>query len=695
MTDVLRQRALALLRQSLADPAADFRPGQYEAIEALIQQRARLLVVQRTGWGKSSVYFLTAKLLREQGAGPALLISPLQALMRDQIVAARRLGVRAAAYISDNKTEWPEVKRQFHANQIDVLLITPEKLADDDFRQNVLFPMADRISLFIVDEAHCISDWGHDFRPDYQRITRILQALPANIPVLATTATANNRVVKDVLEQLGPRLQVSRGPLVRESLQLQNITLAHQSSRLAWLAEQVPQLSGSGIIYTLTVRDADIVARWLQSQGVSAYSYHSRLAAEVREELELRLLRNDIKSLVATSGLGMGFDKPDLGFVIHYQRPGSAVHYYQQVGRAGRAIPQAFGILFSGKEDGRIAEYFVRNAFPPEEHVEKVLRVLRQVESGLSPTMLEQQVNLSHSQIDKTLKYLAVRSPSPVIKQVIMRRTLWKATPISYTPDRAKIERLTQIRYDEQARMQEYMQNQTCLMQFLARELDDPDPIACGKCAVCQGRLLLPDTAPAALVEEADLFLRRSDQPIQPKINWPDNTRIPSAWQAQAGRALCLWGDGGWGESVRRGKQEDECFDDTLVVALAEMIQERWKPKPPPAWITCIPSLTHPELVPKFARRVAVRLGLPFVPCIHKIRQTEPQKRMQNSSQQTSNIQGAFALGPEKVPAGAVLLLDDMVDSGWTLAIVALQLLQAGSGPVFPVALAVTTKNED
>lgn len=691
MTDVLRQRALALLRQSLADPAADFRPGQYEAIEALTQQRARLLVVQRTGWGKSSVYFLTAKLLRERGTGPALLISPLLALMRNQIAAAKRIGIRAVTLNSSNQDDWGVVKHHLATDQVDVLLISPEKLANEDFRRNVLLPISARIGFFIVDEAHCISDWGHDFRPDYQRITRILQALPANIPILATTATANDRVVADVMEQLGPQLQVSRGPLVRESLQLQNISLPSQAGRLAWLAEHVPQLSGSGIIYALTKRDAESVARWLQSQGVEAHAYHSDLTSEVREGLEQRLLDNGVKALVATTALGMGFDKPNLSFVIHYQRPGSVVHYYQQVGRAGRAIPQAYGILFSGKEDDRIMEYFMRTAFPPEAHVEEVLAALRQADDGLSLPSLERQINLSHGQIDKTLKSLEVHSPAPVTKQ----DGRWYATAIPHAPNPEKVERMMQIRRDEQSRMQEYAQSQTCLMQFLARELDDPASAPCGKCAVCQARLLLPDTAPTALLEKANQFLRRSDVPIQPRKKGADGKMLPAAQQAQVGKALCLWGDDGWGELVRRGKQEDGHFDDQLVTALVELIQQRWRPTPQPKWVTCVPSLNRPELVPDFARRVATKMGLPFVACIEKARQSPPQKKMQNSYQQAHNLEGAFAVVAEKVLSGPALLLDDMVDSGWTLTIVAALLLQAGSGPIFPTALAVTTKNED
>lgn len=687
----LNEKALALLRKSLDDPKADFRPGQYEAIQALTQQKAQLLVVQRTGWGKSSVYFLTARLLREQGAGPALLISPLLALMRNQIAAAARIGVRAATLNSSNQEEWAEIERKIQADQIDVLLVSPEKLASDDFRQNVLLPIADRIGFFIVDEAHCISDWGHDFRPDYQRITRVLQSLPGNIPVLATTATANNRVVSDITAQLGPHLQISRGPLTRESLSLQNIEMPGQASRLAWLAEQVPKLAGSGIIYTLTVRDADRVAQWLRLQNVNARAYHSDLAPEVREDLEHSLLGNTVKALVATTALGMGFDKPDLGFVIHYQRPGSVVHYYQQVGRAGRALEQAYGVLFSGKEDSRITEYFLRTAFPPDAHVDGVLAVLHQAEDGLSSVSLEAQINLGRGQIQKVLKSLEVRSPAPVVK----RDGRWYVTPVRYIPDQERILRLMQVRRDEQEKMQQYAQSQTCLMQFLSLELDDPNPAPCGKCAVCQKRLLLPDTVSIALVEKASQFLRRCDQPVFPRKKWADNRAIPKAQQSQEGRALCLWGDDGWGESVRRGKQEDKRFDDQLVLAIVEMIRHRWKPSPEPQWVACVPSLNHSDLVVSFARRVAANLNLPFINCIEKVRQTPPQKEMQNSHQQAHNIEGAFALNGEKVRSGPVLLLDDMVDSRWTLTMIASLLLQAGSGPVFPLVLAMTTKSDE
>ena len=409
----MRRRALELLRTAVGSATADFRPGQWEAIERLLR-RERLLVVERTGWGKSSVYFLATRLLRDNGAGCTLLISPLLSLMRNQIESARRIGVRAETINSSNMDEWPRVQNALLQNNVDVLLISPERLANEGFMTDCLLPIAARIGLFVVDEAHCISDWGHDFRPDYRRIVRILRALPANVPVLATTATANDRVVADLVEQLGPNLTAVRGPLTRESLKLQNIVLPAKAARMAWIAHHVPHLGGSGIIYTLTVRDAENVAVWLQSRGINAKAYHSGTVN--REELEDQLLRNEVKALVATVALGMGFDKPDIGFVIHFQRPASAVHYYQQVGRAGRAVQQAYGVLLSGAEDDEIADYFIDSAFPTEEEVGQVLAALRDSNGGLKESVLEEQLNLTTGKLRAVLKFLLLESPSPIQK---------------------------------------------------------------------------------------------------------------------------------------------------------------------------------------------------------------------------------------------------------------------------------------
>ncbi len=687
----LYQEALTHLRTALNQPDAIFRDDQYEAIEHLVKDRRRLLVVQRTGWGKSLVYFIATRLLRNRGDGPALLISPLLALMRDQIRMAGNLGLRAVTINSTNTKAWHEIEGRIECDEVDILLISPERLGNEKFRERVLAELAWRVGLFIVDEAHCISDWGHDFRPDYRRIGRILQYLPNTVPVLGTTATANDRVIADIQEQVGESLRIIRGPIKRESLRLQNIMLPTQSARLAWLAEQVPRMPGSGIIYCLTIKDTQNVANWLQSEGIEAHAYSGRIEHDERIELEDRLLRNDLKALVATSALGMGFDKPDLGFVIHFQRPGSVIHYYQQIGRAGRALPDAYAVLLCGEEDEAITSYFLETAFPPERHIDSVLDALRNSDNGLTLDEIERTVNLKRTQIEKVLKRLSTESPTPVYKQ----GTAWRATPVEYRPDHQRIEQITALRYEEQAQMREYMERQQCLMGFLETALGIVDPEPCGRCAPCMGQPILPDSAGWEIASRAHQFVRQQSYGIEPRKRWT-NPGVPALGYTglisnelrhEPGRALSLWRDSGWGEMVYAGKFQRERFPRKLVEVGAELIRDRWRPEPAPTWVTCVPSLQRPELVPDFAQRLADELGIPFFPALKKRYPTEEQKSRQNSYQQLKNIAGSFAITGIARPGQPVLLVDDIVDSRWTFTVAAAELRQAGSGPVFPFAL--------
>jgi ATP-dependent DNA helicase RecQ len=455
-----RADALTNLRAAMGSAAVDFRDGQWEAIDHIVNQRGKVLCVQRTGWGKSMVYFVSAKLMRSQGLGVTLIISPLLALMRNQIEAANRLDLRALTINSTNRDDWDAVRDELLADRVDLLLISPERLANDEFVTDVLQPIAARIGLLVIDEAHCISDWGHDFRPDYRRIGQVPARLPGNIAVLATTATANRRVEQDVAAQLGGAVAVLRGPLMRESLALQAMRLASPAERLAWLADHIPQLPGSGIVYTLTTRDADRVSEWLRANGVDARAYHAGKTDEERQAAEQALLANDIKCLVATTALGMGYDKPDLTFVIHYQTPGNVVAYYQQVGRAGRAIASAYGVLLSGQEEDDINEYFRETAFPPQWQVTRILNALEAAEDGMKVRSIERSVNLRQTQIEKVLKLLVVEPQSPVMRI----DGAWFRTSNPYQLDQQRIEHLTHLREAEWAQMKDYLANQRCLM---------------------------------------------------------------------------------------------------------------------------------------------------------------------------------------------------------------------------------------
>jgi len=692
---------LGMLRQATNNPGAQFVEGQWEGINTITNRGQRLLLVQRTGWGKSMVYFLATRILRNRGSGTTLIISPLISLMRNQIAAAQRLNLNAATINSSNEDQWPAIMERVRTGTIDLLLVSPERFDNPDFMDQCLLPIAGSIQFVVVDEAHCISDWGHDFRPSYRRINRLLRQLPPNVAVLATTATANERVVRDVLEQLGPNTAFQRGPLTRETIGLQAIELPDRASRLAWLAEVVPQLPGSGIIYTSTTRDANSVTAWLRHQGIAAEAYYAGLEREkgpgTREKLEDQLMQNEIKVLVSTNALGMGFDKPDLAFVIHFQAPQSIVHYYQQVGRAGRSIDNALGILMTGEEDDEINRYFIHSAFPPPRHIDHVLDALEDAEDGLTVSELLQLVNVRQKQLEKVLKFLTAVDAPTVIKE----DSRWYRTANPYIDDRARIVRLGEQRSAEWRTVQAYAQSDDCLMRFLGDELDDPMVADCGKCVNCKGEPLVDPEIDARLLAEASRFIRRSEVPIEPRKQWKAGAFSGYNWRGnirpehrnEEGRALSIWRDAGWAPLVEQGKDAGR-FSDELVAACVEMIN-RWGPAPRPLWVTCIPSLRSAALVPDFASRLAQALGLPFSPAVSKVRETERQRSMMNAWQQAHNLDGAFSVDPALIGSGPVLLVDDVVDSKWSLTVAGALLRIAGAGPVFPLALALASANTE
>ena len=688
-----KNHTLKLLRQMIGNDK-DFRPGQWEAIETVAIKKQRVLVVQRTGWGKSLVYFLSTKLLREQGSGPTILISPLLSLMRNQIEVAERIGIRAFTINSANRQEWKAVEDALAKDACDLMLISPERLNNEHFLKDILPKVSGRIGLFVVDEAHCISDWGHDFRPDYRRIVRIVQMLPKNVPVLGTTATANNRVVNDIQAQLGHGLTLRRGPLTRESLRLQNIQLSNQSERLAWLAENLPKFKGSGIIYCLTVADTERVTGWLKEKGFSVEAYHA--ASDDRPILEQAFLNNEIKILVATVALGMGFDKPDIDYVIHFQRPGSVVAYYQQVGRAGRALDKSYGILLSGTEDDEIQNYFIESAFPDTKTMTGILTTLEESE-GLSLNEILARVNVTNSMAVKALKLLEVDG---AIGQTFDKKPIYFRTPNVWQPDNQRINRILNQRRYELAQMQAYVENQGCLMEFLLKALDDPHPVPCGRCANCRGRGL-PAEVSKNLVFQADNFLKIVSIFIQPRKKFPygfspeQQRMIPAEYSNAVGRSLSYYGDAGWGELVQTGKYRDGRFNDELIKAATNLIRNLWQPNPFPCWITAIPSTRHPNLVADFSSRLAKSLGIPFLPVIQRVREAPEQKNLQNSTMQARNVIDTIRI-EQKIPPTPVLLVDDIIDSGWTLTMAGYLLRKHGSGLVYPFTLAQATgRNTD
>lgn len=707
-TQHLRAQGLAILRRLVGRDDADFHPGQWEAIEALVAHHRRALVVQRTGWGKSAVYFVAALLQRATNFGPTLIVSPLIALMRDQVAAAERAGVRAAAISSANVTEWAEIIQRLDADEVDVLLVSPERLVNPQFANEQLPDLVRRLGMLVIDEAHCISDWGHDFRPDYRRIRDLVSALPDDIPVLATTATANSRVVQDVAEQIAPARDrhdvfVLRGPLARASLRLGVLNLSRPTDRLAWLVQHLGELLGSGIIYCLTISTAEDTARALVEAGHQVRTYTGRTDPEERAALEEALRDNQVKALVATSALGMGFDKPDLGFVVHLGAPSSPIAYYQQIGRAGRATENADVLLLPGPEDQGIWTYFATASMPTQERADATLGALSNGQV-LSVPALEARVDIKRSQLDLLLKVMAVDG---AVEKV---RGGWRATGKPWIHDTERYDRISQARRDEQQAMLTYERLDTCRMVFLTGQLDDPSPAPCGRCDVCTGPWYPTKVDPTAS-SSATAALDRVGVPVEPRTTWPSGMdtlgvglkgRISADETAEEGRVIARLSDLGWGGPLRdllRNDADGVPIDAEITPALAKAcvrVLAEWEWVHRPAAVVRVPSATRPHLIDSLASGLA-RVG--HLQDLGGLDLAENAPRLNsstNSAYRLRDVHNRFSVGPQLMSrlshlGGApVLLVDDVISSRWTMTVAARSLRRAGSGPVLPLALALT-----
>ncbi|MBP1324903.1 ATP-dependent DNA helicase RecQ [Leucobacter exalbidus] len=690
-----RADATALLQKLTGRADAQFHPGQFEAISALVDDRRRALVVQRTGWGKSAVYFVATGLLRQRGAGPTLLVSPLLALMRDQVEAAARAGVRAAAINSATADEWSGITEKLAADEIDVLLVSPERLNNPEFREQQLPGLLARMGLLVIDEAHCISDWGHDFRPDYRRIATLLGDIDRTIPVLATTATANGRVVADVVEQLGSDVLTLRGSLARTSLRLGSLVLPSARDRLAWLAAHLGGLPGSGIVYALTVSAAEDTAAMLRDAGLEVASYTGRTDPEERERLEQALKANEVKALVATSALGMGFDKPDLGFVVHLGAPSSPVAYYQQVGRAGRATDHADVLLLPGREDAEIWRYFATASMPDPDRAQAVIAALGS--APLSTPALEARVDLRRTQLELLLKVLDVDGAVRRVKGG------WVSTGAPWHYDAERYTRIAEARVAEQQAMLEYERGAICRMEILQRELDDPAAAPCGRCDVCAGPWYPTEVSREATAQAAGR-LDRTGVPIEPRGMWPTGAdkrglsvrgRIAVGERALAGRAVARLTDLGWGGALRERfatGAPDAPIDARLMEGVIATLRD-WPWAERPVGVVAMPSLTRPQLVASTAAAISERGKLPFLGTL----EVDPTRPVTgpggNSAFRLASVWDRFSV-PEALAQvlanapGPILLVDDLVDSRWSLTVAARELLRAGAPAVLPFALA-------
>ncbi|MGY2083626.1 DEAD/DEAH box helicase [Blastococcus sp. SYSU DS0539] len=728
----IADEALEILRELTGRPDAVFREGQDAAVAALVERSERALVVQRTGWGKSAVYFVSTALLRRRGAGPTLLVSPLLALMRDQVAAAARAGIRAVEISSANMTEWDDIAARLAADDVDVLLVSPERLTNPRFREEQLPGLVARCGLVVVDEAHCVSDWGHDFRPDYRRIRDLLGTLPQGTPVLATTATANERVVADVAEQLGAGgvgVTTVRGPLSRDSLRLGVLRLPTDRARLAWLASHLGDLPGSGIVYTLTVAAAEETANLLRDAGHEVRAYTGRLDDADRKDAEEALRKNEVKALVATSALGMGFDKPDLGFVVHLGAPSSPVSYYQQVGRAGRAVEHADVILLPGPEDIAIWQWFATSSMPREDHAAAVLTAMADGKAW-SVARLETVADVRRSRLELLLKVLAVDG---AVERV---QGGWRSTGQPWVYDADRYARVTRTREAEQRAMLSYAEpvdEAECRMAFLQSALDDPTAAPCGRCDVCAGPWYATDV-PAAASEAASAALDRPGVELAPRAMWPTGAdrlgvdvkgKIPPSEQLETGRAVARLTDLGWGQRLRTllgddgvggvvdleapsiEEDPDAAFDVPVKRSVSDLppdeellracgrVLAAWDWKQRPGAVVAIPSRRRPELVRGVAQGLARMGRLPYLGELSLAHGGPTGQPGGNSAFRLAAVWDRIVVGPELREAlasvdGPVLLVDDLADSRWTVTVAGRELRRAGASAVLPFALALT-----
>ncbi|MFW0154832.1 RecQ family ATP-dependent DNA helicase [Rothia sp. P6271] len=720
----LHTEAIKLLRKLTGKNDVAFHPGQYEAIEALVQHRRRALVIERTGWGKSAVYFIASLLMRSYGAGPALIISPLLALMRDQVQAAARAGVKAATINSSNVTDWDEIQQQLRDNTLDVLLIGPERLNNPDFCERWLPEIVESLGLLVIDEAHCISDWGHDFRPDYRRIRNIIAELKPTTPILATTATANQRVIEDIAEQLNyshktlknssPQssdIFILRGPLSRDSLRLGVLQMKDPTERIAWLVEHLKTFTGSGIIYTLTVSAAEDIARILKTAGYAVQPYSGKMSVEERIEAEESLRANKVKALVATSALGMGFDKPDMGFVIHCGAPSSLIAYYQQVGRAGRGTQQADVLLLPGLEDQDIWEYFATASMPTEENCSAVLSALevaRQQNQPMTISALETMVDIRRSNLELLLKVLSVEG---AVYRVSQR---WVATGTPWKYDHERYAKVAQTRQHEQEAMVSYINTSSCRMVYMAQELDDATAKKCGRCDNCSGTWY-PQQVSSTSRHIAEQSFGEVGVHIEPRRMWPSGlkklleqsifaeddvdipqgSKIPDEERACEGRALARLSDIGWGNVLReifKENAEDGEISTELGRACVKVLAQ-WDWQNRPQVVIGIPSERRPRLASSLARGLAQTGRLKDLGDVQLVHPTSHEQG--NSVFRCLGVWNSYVV-PDSMKDflqahhPRVLLVSDCVNSRWSMTVIARQLRRAGAHSVYPFALAVS-----
>ncbi len=647
-----------------------FYDEQWNAIERLLSGK-RVLVIEKTGFGKSLCYQFTATQL----PGMAIIFSPLIALMRDQVAYLQSIGIPSECV---NSGQTPEkntrILEEARQGKIKILYITPER--QENRRWQEIVKQLD-LSMVVVDEAHCISVWGHDFRPAFRRIINLVQLLPETLPVLATTATATQRVAEDIMTQMGENISLIRGDLLRENLNLRVVNVDSEDAKMEWLAEFFRNQEGTGLIYTGRRADTDLYASWLKHIGISATNYNAGLDRELRKEIEEGLKSNRWRCVVSTNALGMGIDKPDIRFIIHTQIPASPTHYYQEIGRAGRdGLPTEIALLYN-PEDKDLPEYFIRNSRPAIKNYLRAIEALKQEPLGTYD--LTRRTNLTRTQVGVILNDLVDQG---IVCQVAFGGSR-KYEYQSNAPflDIRPFEKLRRFKFGELKKMIEYAESSNCRMDYLCRYLGDTSVGRCGKC---------------------DNDLNRRHQATitdggREKIRDFWNTYFPELKVGSSrsnlvdGIASSYYGVSNVGAIIHHCKYENGGhFPDYLLVQTLRAYRKHFG-REEFDLVVYVPPTESGDLVEIFAKRVAKNLHFSVSDGLKKMRVTKPQKVFQNSVLKRDNVKEAFYYeNPSDIRGKSILVVDDILDSGATIKEIGRAFTKLGAAKIAPLVIAKT-----
>jgi ATP-dependent DNA helicase RecQ len=644
-----------------------FFDDQWKTIDRILQKK-RVLLIEKTGFGKS----LTFQFPATQFDGLTIIFSPLIALMRDQIKSLKEKGIKVGLINSGQTDEENDLTIQNAINnKLKILYIAPERQENSVWQEAVLKM---NISFVVIDEAHCISTWGHDFRPAFKRIVNLTKLLPSNIPVLATTATATVSVANDIKNQIGGDIELIRGDLLRENLKLNVIHVESEEDKMAWISNYLKKVKGNGIIYTGTRSNAEIFSKWCESEKLNTIYYHAGLDSDSRKLVEKEWMNNKYKAVISTNALGMGIDKSDIRFIIHTQIPQSPIHYYQEIGRAGRDGQTAEIFLLFNPKDTDLPLSFINNARPSIDKYQRVINALKL--EPLGERNLMKATNLKQTQV-RTIK--ADLLDQKIIREVMYGRS--KKYEYQYNAPQLNttvFEALRDHRLREFEKMVEYTNTDKCKMLYLCNYLGDTNSNNCEMCDSC-----LNNKNHFSMSESDKEKIKQFQDNFFPILEVETNrTNLIN------GVASSYYGFSNVGRVIHKCKYENGGdYPDILIKQTLKAFSKTFKGQKFDL-ILFVPPTKSGKLVENFATKIAYTIKLPIY-SLKKSRETKEQKIFQNSALKTENIKDVFEIGID-VTNKSILLIDDIFDSGATIKEIGKMLTKKGAKIIAPLVIAKT-----